>query len=528
MQRLGGNTVVRERAGTGRLATYDATRDDGRDVRLRVVDGGTEGPPEASTRLEEDLRKLSQLQHPGIDRPIEWSAAAPMFVSTAPSLSVSLRAACEAESNGRLSPGVAAWIASEVAAGLSAAHSVGVVHAGLSLDSVLIDAEGRVRVSDFGLMRCLNTDPSASASLTFEAIECLAPEQLSAPDSVGPAADVFSLGSLLYRAISGASAFEASSPLGVSIRLTMGRQTSIREHHVDIDSELQALITAMLTLKPEYRPSLSQVREVLGKHAVPRHELVRGLLDAGHAPSISGQVRVGSLEEPRSGEPPASPPSPSPSSPSRHDPARPPTGVALSTVDLPPPPPPTPAPVAVAAPRPALHAVDEVEEILPARKPPPPFVVDNDPTALSVVLPTQLQVVTPRARQPVRRFDTAEWLVGDVLDFPRTQVLEAPDRRPRTAVLRPPSLPTRPIAAPAPPRPLRPASLPPPVLPLSALPSPLPSTPPPITAPPPPRAEASAGLGGRAPAWAIWTAVTLGAFSLVVGATSIAMMLAVG
>ncbi len=528
MQRLGAHTVVREGAGSGRLATFEASHDDGREMRLRVVaDVTLDG--EDATRFEEEVQRLSRLRHPGVEPPIDWGAA-PLFVATARTRSVSLRALSDESPDGRLSGDVAAWIGGEVAAGLIAAHGVGAVHAGLSLDSVRIDGQGRARVTDFGLMRWLHGDAADGAGL--EIMECMAPEQLTDPGRVGPATDVFGLGLLLYRCVTGASPFEASSPLGMSIRLTMGRQTPLRDHGVTLEGELESLLTAMLALKPEYRPTMAQAQEVLRKHASGAPELVGELLERRSAPSVSGVLRVDVPDEAPEEA----------SEEARHAEAerassRPPTGVALSTVDGRPV---EPAPALVLTP-PDAGALDPgrgsipprvarlAEEPRPSQRPPPPYVIDDDPTALSVTLPPELQLEAWRT--PGRGYDTAEWLYGDDLGedldargepaarFPRTMLIETPERRGRRSEGGTAMLPVRPVAAPAPRTSVPSPSLPPSVLSFDAPRRPGSES---------PRVAAASPVGSGAPSWAIWTAVALGAFSLVVGAASFAMLLAVG
>jgi len=96
-------------------------------------------------------------------------------------------------------------------------------------------------------------------------VESLTPEHVSDPASVGPHTDVFALGLLLYRAVTGKPAFEAPSALGVSIRLSMGEASPIGAHGVDVPDELGELVMKMLTKAPEGRPPMDHVVEVLGK-----------------------------------------------------------------------------------------------------------------------------------------------------------------------------------------------------------------------------------------------------------------------
>ncbi|MGE0785000.1 MAG: serine/threonine protein kinase [Sandaracinaceae bacterium] len=489
--------MVRETDSSGTLSTFEATHDDGRGVRLRVV-AKLAVDSTVSAQLDDDLRRLSRLRHPNLDIPIAWSAQPPLHVSTERSPSAPLRAVCDEAPERHLPYGVAAWIGADVAAALIAAHGAGVVHAGLSLDCVLVGADGRARVTDFGLMRCMNG--RASAGQPSAAIESLAPEQLTSPEAVTPATDVFALGLVLYRCLTGAFPFEASSPLGISIRLSMGRQTPIDAHGIEIEDELKALVTAMLASDPDYRPTLAFVQKTLTKHAGPRKDLVRELIDRGPASSASGVRAIEpSPEYPRVATDPHC--------------ELPPMGQPLSSVELAPPAPreepPTPRPV------PHLWLVHDER---PSQKPPPPFVVDDAPTSIEVGLPTEMHV---RALDiEVGGGDTSPWPLEDEVEVPRTLIIEAPPHHPRVRRISitpaaPPSLPMLRDAAPLVygRRPVEPPSL-------GRSSSDL--------APSADRASEldPVALPDRAPPWAIWTAVALGAFALLMGATSFAMMLA--
>ncbi|MGH3615531.1 MAG: serine/threonine-protein kinase [Pseudonocardia sp.] len=103
---------------------------------------------------------------------------------------------------GPIPPAEAARIAAQVADALVALHGAGVVHGDVTAENILVDADGNVRLADFGVSRLLSDSPEtgSSAMTGFRAVR--APE-VAIGVAPGTAADIFALGAVVYEAVIG-------------------------------------------------------------------------------------------------------------------------------------------------------------------------------------------------------------------------------------------------------------------------------------------------------------------------------------
>lgn len=157
---------------------------------------------------------------------------------------------------GRLAVGFAVDIAAAVAAGLAVAHERGIIHRDVKPGNILVDPDGRARITDFGIARGkagtdLDEDLTSTGTIVGTA-KYLAPEQVTG-GVIDARTDVYALGLVLYEAVCGRPAFEGDTDLATAIARTSGAPLPVRQVRGDVPRELEAVIMRALELDPDHR-----------------------------------------------------------------------------------------------------------------------------------------------------------------------------------------------------------------------------------------------------------------------------------
>ncbi|MBI3191991.1 MAG: serine/threonine protein kinase, partial [Pedosphaera parvula] len=169
--------------------------------------------PESRTRFGREVAALQGLTHPHIVRFIASGAEGPLLFFVVEFVEGgSVR---DLLRKGRVAPEQAVRIACETLEALDFAHARGIVHRDIKPENLLLDGDGRVRVSDFGLAKILRAGGPV-LTVTGDALGSFSytsPEQFEDPRRVDGRADVFSLGVVLYEMLAGTRPGHPPAPL---------------------------------------------------------------------------------------------------------------------------------------------------------------------------------------------------------------------------------------------------------------------------------------------------------------------------
>lgn len=156
----------------------------------------------------------------------------------------------------------------QLARGVHALHSAGLLHLDIKPSNVLVDDSGRVVILDFGLTQTIATQTSRGIREVAGTPAWMAPEQYSGVN-VGPAADWYAVGLILYRVLTGISAF----PAGDIAVISHAKRTDLPDPPAalvpEIPRELSDLTMALLSIDPSLRPTGPEVLAILDD-AIPR------------------------------------------------------------------------------------------------------------------------------------------------------------------------------------------------------------------------------------------------------------------
>ena len=192
--------------------------------------------------------------------------------------------------NGAMPVDVALMVALEVADALQHAHQHGVLHRDIKPANVMISRKGEVKLMDFGIATAANHGDLTKTGLVVGTPNYLAPEVLKGGDP-SPRSDLYALGVMLYRCLSGKSAFGSrKDPEQLYANILRGESRSLRQVAAHVPRKLARLVHAIFHKNPKKRPrdaaQLAVVLEAflksMGAEANRTERLVAYLHKDGH------------------------------------------------------------------------------------------------------------------------------------------------------------------------------------------------------------------------------------------------------
>jgi serine/threonine-protein kinase len=255
--RIGPYEVVSTLGQGGMGVVYAARSPDGGDVAIKVLRKDTR---EVRVRFERERRLLASFGAadgfvPLLDAGVENECP---FIVMPLLEGGTLR---DRLGQGALEVGATIALGKTLARALARAHERGIVHRDVKPENVLFDASGAALLADLGLAKHFSQDSSgASQSVSLSVSGTLRgtagympPEQLRDSKAVGPAADVFALGAVLYECLAGVPAFSGSNLLELASAVMEGRVEPIAQRRGDAPAWLGEAIERALARDPRER-----------------------------------------------------------------------------------------------------------------------------------------------------------------------------------------------------------------------------------------------------------------------------------
>ena len=260
-----GNYAVKALIGRGALGTVYLAKDValGRPVALKVLLGSLAHNQEHVRRFLREAQAAAPLLHPNIVAIYEAGIRegtpyiAMEYVEGEP-LDRMLR-----RRGTPLKWEAALHIAGQVAEALECAHGQGIVHRDVKPANILLDHQGRVRLSDFGIASLNLESEQEEASEDRRRAEVLpflgtpeymSPEQCTGRDNLTPASDLYSLGVSLYQMLSGQMPFEARSTIALLNAIINETPKRLSKVVSGVPDDVVRLVAHLMEKEPGKRP----------------------------------------------------------------------------------------------------------------------------------------------------------------------------------------------------------------------------------------------------------------------------------
>ncbi|MFZ1155002.1 MAG: Stk1 family PASTA domain-containing Ser/Thr kinase [Solirubrobacteraceae bacterium] len=265
---IDGRYRVAARLGSGGMADVYLAHDTllGRQVALKLLHHRFAEDQEFVERFRREASSAAGLSHPNVvavfDRG-EWNGTYYIAMEYLPGRSLK----AVVREHGPLSPPDAIDIVVQILLAVRFAHRRGIIHRDIKPHNVILDEEGRAKVTDFGIARAGASDMTLTGSIMGTA-QYLSPEQAQG-HAVSETSDLYAVGVVLYELLTGSVPFEGESAVSIALKQVSVEPTPPSERNPEVGPALDAVVMRSLAKDPlarfasadELIAALQQARE---------------------------------------------------------------------------------------------------------------------------------------------------------------------------------------------------------------------------------------------------------------------------
>ncbi len=267
---IDGRYRVLSRLGSGGMADVYLAEDQllGRQLAVKVLHHHFAEDQEFVERFRREASSAAGLSHPNIvgifDRG-EWNGT--YYIAMEYVAGRSLKTVVREQ--GALDPAAAIDIVTQILRAARFAHKRGVIHRDLKPHNVILDEEGRARVTDFGIARAGASEMTLTGSIMGTA-QYLSPEQAQG-HTVSGRSDLYAIGIILYELLTGVVPFDGETAVAIAFKQVSAEPRAPGERQPGVPAALDAVVLRALAKDParryadadEFIAALQQARQVL-------------------------------------------------------------------------------------------------------------------------------------------------------------------------------------------------------------------------------------------------------------------------
>jgi eukaryotic-like serine/threonine-protein kinase len=258
-----------------------------REVAVKVLRGEFARDEVTRQRFRTEARAAARLNSAGIASVYDYGEEATTDRAPRPYLVMELVPGASLEERLRREVRLSATdtldVLAQAAAALQTAHDHGLIHRDLKPANLLIRTDGIVKLTDFGIVRVLDSTTLTQTGLMLGTVRYMAPEQLSG-QAATPASDIYALGVVAYSCLAGHAPFDSEVPMAVALAHVRDPLPPLPP---DVPPPVVDLVAQMLAKRPAERPPTA------AEVAVRATALRRRTATSTHRAGLKGEVPVG-------------------------------------------------------------------------------------------------------------------------------------------------------------------------------------------------------------------------------------------
>src|SRR3977135_2738972 len=305
-----GRYRILRKLGTGGMANVSLAEDEvlGRRVAIKILDDRHAGDDQFVERFRREAKNAASLSHPNIvsiyDR---GEAEGTYYIAMEYLYGRSLKELIVARGPAPIP--LAIDYARQILAAIRFAHRHGIVHRDIKPHNVLVDGEGRLKVTDFGIARAGVSQMTEAGSIIGTA-QYLSPEQAKGAP-VDQTSDLYSVGVVLYEMLTGNVPFTGDSPVEIAMKHLSQIPEPPSKLRSEVPHDLDAVVMRALSKEPDQRYGSTEemdadlARVARGVAVAPETEEAMTQVLAG----VGATTAQTMITRPRAVAPPPAPPS---------------------------------------------------------------------------------------------------------------------------------------------------------------------------------------------------------------------------